>query len=184
MGSTFSQFYPPHPTLTEQNLPSQKGKVFIVTGGYLGIGYQLTTLLFQASGKVYVAGRSEPKARRAIEEIKYSVPETSSTGQLEYLQLELDDLSTIKASVDDFKSKERNLDVLWNNAGVSLTPVGSLSKQGYELQMATNCLGPYLFTQLLLPCLSKLLLRYRRGAPYASSGPVPSSSTSPRQKAA
>jgi NAD(P)-dependent dehydrogenase (short-subunit alcohol dehydrogenase family) len=41
--------------------------------------------------------------------------------------------------------------VLFNNAGVSLPPLGSVSKQNHELQLATNCLGPYLFTQLLIP---------------------------------
>ena len=36
MGATFSQFFPPKPNLTETNLPSQEGKVFIVTGGASG----------------------------------------------------------------------------------------------------------------------------------------------------
>lgn len=64
-----------------------------------------------------------------------------------------DDLSTVKSSADTFKRSGSRLDVLFNNAGVSLPPVGSVSKQGYELQFATNCLGPLLFTQLLLPSL-------------------------------
>ncbi|MCJ1250576.1 hypothetical protein MMC30_007804 [Trapelia coarctata] len=153
MGATFSQLYPPKPSLTEQNLPSQKGKVFIVTGGYSGVGYHLSSILFRAGGKVYIAGRSEAKAQQSIAEIKASVPDPSSAGQLEYLPLSLDDLSTIKASAETFKSKESKLDVLWNNAGMSLAPVGSVSKQGHELHMATNCLGAFLFTQLLLPSL-------------------------------
>ena len=40
-----------------------------------------------------------------------------------------------------------------NNAGVSQPPAGSVSRQGFELQLATNCLGPFLLTQLLLPLL-------------------------------
>jgi NAD(P)-dependent dehydrogenase (short-subunit alcohol dehydrogenase family) len=153
MGVTFSQIYPPRPSLTEQNLPSQKGKVFIVTGGYSGVGYQLASMLFGAGGKVYIAGRSEAKAQQSIETIKLAVHDPASTGQLEYLPLSLDDLSSIKAAAEDFQSKESKLDVLWNNAGVSLPPVGSVSKQGHELHLATNCLGPFLFTQLLLPSL-------------------------------
>ncbi|PQE19176.1 short-chain dehydrogenase protein [Rutstroemia sp. NJR-2017a BBW] len=127
MGVTFSQFFPPKPSLTEQNLPDQTGKVFIVT-----------------------AGRSETKGLSCIEEIKSSSP-SSSSGDVKFLLLELDDLSTIKTSAETFLKQESKLDVLFNNAGVSQPPVGSVSKQGYELQMATNCLGPYLFTQLLLP---------------------------------
>ena len=153
MGVTFSQLYPPSPSLTEQNLPSQKGKVFIVTGGASGIGLELATILFRAGGKVYIAGRSENRARESIERIRASVHDPSSAARLEYLPLELDDLSTIRSSAEAFMNKESKLDVLWNNAGVSLAPLGSVSKQGHELQVATNCLGPFLFTQLLLPSL-------------------------------
>jgi NAD(P)-dependent dehydrogenase (short-subunit alcohol dehydrogenase family) len=74
-------------------------------------------------------------------------------GEIEFLHLELNDLSTIKASAEAFQKKESKLDVLWNNAGVSLPAVGSKSSQGHELQMATNALGPLLYTQLLLPSL-------------------------------
>lgn len=153
MGAQFSQFFPPTATLTEMNLSSQKGKVFIVTGGSSGVGFELARILFGAGGKVYIAGRSEENALIAIDKIKSSIQDSSATGQLEFLHLELNDLSSIKTSAEDFKSRETKLDVLWNNAGVSMPPAGSISKQGHELMMATNCLGPFLFTQLLLPIL-------------------------------
>jgi retinol dehydrogenase 12 len=50
-------------------------------------------------------------------------------------------------------AKETRLDILWNNAGVMAPPAGSKSAQGYELQLGTNCLGPFLLTQQLLPIL-------------------------------
>ena len=163
MGVMWSQIFPTSPTLTEQNLPSQKGKVFIVTGGASGIGLELATMLFQAGGKVYIAGRSKDNAEQAIQSIKSLVHDTSSAGQLEYLPLDLSDLSTIKASVELFRSQETKLDVLWNNAGVSLPPIGSVSKQGHELQIGTNCLGPFLFTKLLLPSLQAAAQASRPG---------------------
>ncbi|KAL2008518.1 hypothetical protein VTN00DRAFT_6712 [Thermoascus crustaceus] len=150
MGAQFSQFFPPRPTFTEADVSSQNGKVFLVTGAASGIGFELAKMLYRKGGKVYIAGRSEKKARQAIKDIQSAVPEG---GSLEFLFLELDDLSSIKASVEAFKAKESKLDVLWNNAGVSQPPLGSVSKQGFELQLATNCLGPFLFTQLLLPLL-------------------------------
>jgi NAD(P)-dependent dehydrogenase (short-subunit alcohol dehydrogenase family) len=64
-------------------------------------------------------------------------------------------LATIKKSADEFLAKEGKLDVLWNNAGVMVPPQGSKTKQGYELQLGTNCVGPFLFTKLLTPLLSK-----------------------------
>ena len=153
MGVTFSQFFPPQPTLSEANLPSQKGKVFIVTGGASGVGFELCSILYQAGGKVYLAGRSEANAQSAISKIKTLSPTSSGGGELNFLSLSLDDLTTIKPAVEAFTSKESILDVLFNNAGVSLPPRGSVLAQGHELQMATNCLGPYLLTQLLLPIL-------------------------------
>lgn len=44
--------------------------------------------------------------------------------------------------------------MLWNNAGVMVPPQGSKTKQGYELQIGTNCLAPFLFTKLLTPTLA------------------------------
>ena len=164
MGVTFSQFFPPPPTLTEANLPSQKGKVFIVTGGASGVGFELCTILYQAGGKVYMAGRSEANAQAAISKIKALPAATSSPGELIFLSLSLDDLTTIKPAVEAFAASESKLDVLFNNAGVSLPPLGSVSAQGHELQMATNCLGHYLLTQLLLPTL----LRTAKTAPPAA----------------
>jgi retinol dehydrogenase 12 len=125
--------------------------VFIVTGGYGGVGLELVKILYQKSGKVYIAGRSTQKGSQAIQTIKATFPK--SNGQLEFLLLDLADLTTIKRSVDDFLSKESRLDILWNNAGVMIPPAGSKSAQGYELQLGTNCLGPFFFTRLLLPIL-------------------------------
>lgn len=63
-----------------------------------------------------------------------------------YLSLSLNDLTTIKPAVEKFLVTESRLDVLFNNASVSSPPRGSVSPQGHELQLATNCLGPHLLT--------------------------------------
>lgn len=146
-------FFLPAPTFTEKNLPDQSGRVFVVTGGYVGVGKELCKLLYEKNGTVYVAGRSPDKAEKAIEEIRKAHP--SSDGKLDFLKLDLAELPTIKASADEFLRKEQRLDVLTNNAGVMTPPVGSKSAQDHELQMGTNCLGPYLFTLLLTPLLQK-----------------------------
>lgn len=144
-------FFLPQPTLTESNLPNQLGRVAIITGGYAGVGFELAKIIYQRNGTVYIAGRNSLKAGAAISKIQTAHPD--SKGRLEFLQLDLSDLSTIKGSAKDFLKREQRLDVLTNNAGVGQPPAGSTSAQGYELQMATNCLGPFLFTKLLLPVL-------------------------------
>lgn len=151
MGSQLAQAFPGKPTFTEDSFPSQEGKVFLVTGGYSGIGLELARMLYRKKGRVYIAGRSEEKAKQAIKDIRGGA--ASSDGTLEFLHVELDDLTSIKSFVDSFKAKESKLNVLWNNAGVSQPPVGSVSMQNIELQLATNCLGPFLLTQMLLPLL-------------------------------
>ena len=154
MAVAYSQIFPPAPTFTESNVPSQKGKVFIVTGGYSGVGKALASILFDAGGTVYIAGRSEEKAQEAIREITSTTStEHHGDGKLEFLKVDLSDLTTIKPAAEVFRSKESKLEVLFNNAGVSLTPVTAKSTQGLEMIMATNCLGPLLFTQCLLPAL-------------------------------
>lgn len=76
-----------------------------------------------------------------------------SKGALVYLHLDLNDLTTIKASAETFLAQEQSLHVLWNNAGVMRPPQGSKTEQGYELQIGTNNLAPFLFTKLLTPLL-------------------------------
>ena len=111
---------------------------------------------------MYIAGRSSANADAAISTIKSQHPKSS--GSLLYHDLDLADLPSVKRSADAFLAKESRLDVLWNNAGVMLPPAGSRTKQGYELQLGTNCLGPFLFTKLLTP----LLVRTAKDAPTGS----------------
>jgi retinol dehydrogenase-12 len=127
--------------------------VFIVTGSSSGVGKELAQILYSHDAKVYIAVRSEERATEAINVIKARFPD--SKGELAFLHLDLGDLTTIKKSAEEFLAKESKLDVLWNNAGVMVPPQNSKTKQGYELQLGTNNVGPFLFTKLLMPLLIK-----------------------------
>jgi NAD(P)-dependent dehydrogenase (short-subunit alcohol dehydrogenase family) len=153
MGSALTQLFPPRPSFTESNLPSLTGKVYIVTGGNSGIGYALSKILYAAGGTVYIASRSASKVEKAIETIKSEIK--TETGQLKSLLLDLADLSTVAPAVAEFLNAEKRFDVLFNNAGVSRQPAGSVTAQGHEMHMGTNNLGPFLFTKLLLPLLTQ-----------------------------
>ncbi|KAF2804980.1 short-chain dehydrogenase [Mytilinidion resinicola] len=158
MGSTFSRFWDqtyfiPKPTFTEKDLPDQTGKVHLITGGYAGLGADLARLLYSRNATIYIAGRNPSKAATAIDAIKAVYPD--SKGRLEFLKLELDDFRTIAPAVAEFLAKEERLDVLVNNAGVMSSPKEARGKQGHNLQIATNVLGPFLLTSLLMPLLQK-----------------------------
>jgi NAD(P)-dependent dehydrogenase (short-subunit alcohol dehydrogenase family) len=162
MGSQFSQMFPPKPKFTESSLSDLQGKIYIVTGASAGVGKELARLLYSRNATVYLAARNAERTQVAIDWISESHPD--SRGALNFLKLDLSDLEGIKPVVNDFLAKEKRLDVLFNNAGVMVPPQGSVTKQGYELQLGTNCLGPFLLTKLLTP----LLLQTAKTSPAGS----------------
>jgi NAD(P)-dependent dehydrogenase (short-subunit alcohol dehydrogenase family) len=162
MGGLITQIFPSSPTFTENSITSLVGKVFIVTGGHSGIGLELVKILYSKGGTVYIAGRSATTIATEIETIKSIY--NQSPGHLKSLPLDLSDLTTISTCASTFLAQESRLDVLWNNAGIGRAPVGSVSVQGHEAHMATNCLGPFLLTNLLLP----VLIQTAKSSPEAS----------------
>ena len=137
-------------------------QVYIITGANTGVGKDLAHILYSKNAKVYVGSRSKEKGTKAIEELRARSPQ--SKGELVLLQLDLADLTTIKAPVEEFLSRETRLDVLFNNAGVMIPPKGSKTEQGYELQLGTNCLAPFLFTKLL----TRMLVQTAKSSPAGS----------------
>lgn len=102
--------------------------------------------------KVYIAARSKDKATAAISKIRNDFP-TATGGDLIFLHVDFADLASVSKAAKAFQDQEQRLHVLWNNAGISVPPAGSKSAQGFDLQMAVNVLGPFLFSKLLLPQL-------------------------------
>ncbi|KAH6682773.1 hypothetical protein B0J14DRAFT_622895 [Halenospora varia] len=156
---TWSESFPPKPTFTEKNVPDQLGRVFIVTGGSSGCGYETSKAIYNLNGRVYIAGRSAKNAEEAIRKIKSSPASPhpnvkGGKGSLIFLQLDLNDLSTIKASAAEFLGRESRLDVIWHNAGLMGAPEGSTTVQDFESHLGVNSLGPFLFQHFLMPvCL-------------------------------
>ena len=140
----------PSAPLTAANLPSQVGKVFIITGSTAGIGLELTKILYAAGAKVYMAARSQSKATAAIDTI---TAENATVGSIKYLHLDLADLTTIKSFTTAFLAAESRLDVLFNNGGVANVPASVRTPQGLETHLGVNCVSHYLLTQLLSPLL-------------------------------
>lgn len=153
--SAWTQFFPPKPKFTENDLPADlKDKVYIVTGANSGMGEGVARLLYSKNAKVYIACRSEEKATKAMARMRKAAPR--SKGQLVFLSLDLADLTTVKTAAQNFLKQESKLHVLFNNAGVMVGPAEPPLKtvQGYELALGVNCVGTFLFTELLTPTLA------------------------------
>ncbi|HEX4434068.1 MAG TPA: oxidoreductase [Acidimicrobiales bacterium] len=121
------------------------GRVALVTGANSGIGYETTRALAEHGAHVIMACRDEEKARRARDKLESELDRSS----LELLHLDLADLVSVRRAADQVLADHARLDLLVNNAGVMGTPYRQTA-DGFELQMATNHLGHFALTGLLL----------------------------------
>jgi len=97
---------------------------------------------------VYLFSRSASKAEAAIAQLK------AETGkEAHFIACDLSDLPSIKKCALEFMAREERLDVLFNNAGVMMSPMDQFTQQGYDMQFGTNVLGHGYLTILLLPLL-------------------------------
>lgn len=143
--SQFTQLFLPCPKFTDKDVPDQAGKVFIVTGGASGVGFEVSRILYEKNSTVYIAARTESRAKSAIGNIKKQCLE--SHGRLETLVLDLANPNTIKPAVESFLSKEQRLDILFNNAGVMGTSPEEKNMQvSKQLQFLNGNLPKYTTT--------------------------------------
>ena len=96
-----------------------------------------------------IAARNKEKTEAVINELKVQ----SGNDNIEFLCLDLASLASVKEAATSLIKRKLKLDILMNNAGIAALP--GLTKDGFELQFGTNHLGPFLFTELLLPLISK-----------------------------
>ena len=128
-----------------------KGKTVIITGANSGVGCKTAEIMAYLGANVILACRNEQKANCARETLAAEYPESV----ISVLQLDLADLSSIDAFVEQIKVKGIDVDVFVNNAGVFHQP-GKKTKDGFELVMGTNYLGVYYLTEKLMPYLTSL----------------------------
>lgn len=133
----------------EADVPDQSGKCFIVTGANSGIGFEVSRVLAARGARVLLACRNRGKAEDAIARIRQVTP----AADLVFLPLDQADLASVRAAAER-AAEEPRIDVLINNAGVSMTP-SMRTRQGFELQFGVNHLGSFALTALLLPVLAR-----------------------------
>ncbi len=120
----------------------------LVTGATSGLGRAAAEGFAGLGASVRLLVRSAERGAAAREEI------VAATGNEDVAigLADLSDLASVRAYAERFAADEPRLDVLVNNAGF-LPAERALSPDGIELTFATNVLGPFLLTNLLIPLL-------------------------------
>jgi protochlorophyllide reductase len=132
----------------------QSGRVFVITGANSGLGLAAAQALAARRATVVLACRSEANAYRTRDEILRVTPHAD----VQPAVVDISSLASVRGFAESMQRRFSSLDVLINNAGIMATP-RALSADGYEMQFATNHLGHFALTGLLLP-----LLRGGRGS--------------------
>ncbi|CAG8660620.1 266_t:CDS:2, partial [Cetraspora pellucida] len=130
------------------DIPDLSGKVAIVTGANAGIGIVTARELARKNAHVFVASRSKEKGESAVELIK----KETNNNSVEFLQLDLQSLNSVKNAAETFLARKLPLHILVNNAGM-LTQTFGLTQDGIQDQFGVNHIGHFLFTLLLLPTI-------------------------------
>ena len=125
------------------------GRVAVVSGGNSGIGKETATELAIMGAHVVIAARNSTKAAAAVHDIQQRAPDAN----VEFLPLDLASFASVRAFAETFTSRFDRLDVLVNNAGLTLHK-RTVTEDGHETQFQVNHLSHYLLTRLVQDPLS------------------------------
>ena len=126
-------------------MPSQAGRVALVTGANRGLGLEISAALAAAGATVVMACRNPVSAQSALDEISRRVPGAT----LEPMALDLADLASVRRFAQEFCGRFDSLGLLVNNASAIMVPKQK-TRDGFEMHIGTNHLGHFALTGLLL----------------------------------
>jgi dehydrogenase/reductase SDR family member 12 len=127
-----------------------QGKVVLVTGATSGLGFAAAEGFARLGAAVWLVGRNRERG----EEARAKIVERSGDGDVHVGVCDLSELESVRQFAGRFREQASRLDVLVNNAGV-MTEERAVSADGIELTLATNVVGPFLLTNLLIPLLER-----------------------------
>jgi protochlorophyllide reductase len=133
---------------TTADIPDQSGHTVLVTGANSGLGLRTAEALAGKGARVLMGCRDAARGEAA----RARVATLAKGPEPELVSLDLADLASVRAAADGVAGTVDRLDALVNNAGVMATPLRRTA-DGFELQFATNHLGHFALTGVLLPVL-------------------------------
>lgn len=135
----------------ETSIPDLSGKVIVLTGGNVGLGYQsLLQLVPHSPQRIYLTARSKAKFEAAMSELRKQHPDADNT--IQFVEMDLASLASVKTAADTILSDASRIDILMNNAGI-MGAAPALTNEGFEIHFGTNHMGHALLTKLLMPLL-------------------------------
>jgi NAD(P)-dependent dehydrogenase (short-subunit alcohol dehydrogenase family) len=130
---------------TSTEVPDQSGRIAVVTGGSGGLGLETAAVLAGRGAGVVLACRDLGKAERAAGQVRAR----AGRADVRVIRLDLARLASVRQAADEIRAACPRLDLLINNAGVMAVP-HHRTEDGFELTFATNHLGPFALTGLVL----------------------------------
>ena len=132
------------------DLKRLEGKVVVVSGATSGIGLATAEGFARLGASVRLLVRSEERGAQACA----AIVERTRNSDVQVSVCDLSNLESVRQFAGRFRDQAPRLDVLINNAGV-MTEERAVSADGIELTLATNVVGPFLLTNLLIPLLQE-----------------------------
>ena len=132
---------------TAADVPDQSGRTAVVTGASAGVGLETARVLAGHGATVVLACRDLGKAGQAADRIRAAAG--AGAASVRVVHLDLASLASVRAAASEIRASCPRLDLLINNAGV-MTPPYQRTADGFELTFATNHLGHFALTGLLL----------------------------------
>ncbi|KAH9672209.1 NAD(P)-binding Rossmann-fold superfamily protein [Citrus sinensis] len=122
----------------------------VITGGASGIGLETARVLALRKAHVIIAARNMAAANEA----RQLILKEDDTARVDTLKLDLSSIASIKDFAQNFIALNLPLNILINNAGIMFCPY-QISEDGIEMQFATNHIGHFLLTNLLLDTMNR-----------------------------
>ena len=141
------------------DIPDLTGQTWLVTGSTNGVGLETVRAASRRGARVILAVRDTARGRDVADELP---------GQTRVVELDLASLASVRRAAaellgdgngdgggdGDGEAGPEQIDVLVNNAG-TITPRRRETADGFEMLLGVNVLGPFLFTNLVLPLVSR-----------------------------
>ncbi|KAK9478081.1 hypothetical protein V1514DRAFT_332170 [Lipomyces japonicus] len=144
---SLSEVFPPTAKFTDHDVPDLTSKCFLVTGGTSGIGLEVAKVLYAKNATVYITSRSVENFDRAKAAVLASAAE--SIGKLEFVELDLMDLASVRTAGLEILGRAPVFDVVWYNAGIMGHATLSATRQGHEIHWGANAIGHFLLHRLI-----------------------------------